>query len=327
MALSTGPRSDILATVGNTPLVRLGRLLPHSDLNIYAKLEGFNPGGSIKDRTALNLVRDAVQEGKLKPGGYVIESSSGNLGIALSQTCLYYGLKFICVVDPKATQTNLNIMRTYGAEIDLITQADPATGEYLAARIARVRTLLRQIPNSFCPDQYSNWTNPRAHHATIKEILDSLGGKLDYLLCATSTCGTLRGASEYLRSNGFKTRVFAVDAHGSVIFGHPAEQRLIPGHGASITPPLFYPELADTCVHVSDLDCVAGCKLLLSHEAILAGGSSGAVISALLKVQRQIPAGSTVALILSDRGERYLDTVYSDTWVREKLYRLRRPAK
>lgn len=312
-------RNGILDTIGDTPLVRLQRLIPGAHFNVFAKLEGFNPGGSVKDRTALNLIHTALESNRIRPGSTVIESSSGNLGIGLSHVCLYYGLRFICVVDPKTTERNLEIMRAYSATIEMVTKPDPETGEYLSARIKRVRELLAEIPGSFCPDQYSNRANPAAHHRTLREVIEALDGKLDYLFCATSTCGTLRGAAEYLRSHGYATKVFAVDARGSVIFGQARSTRLIPGHGAAVVPPLFYPELADSCVHVSDIDCVTGCRQLLAREAILAGGSSGGIVSALMNVRQEIPAGANVVIVLCDRGERYLDTVYSEPWVRRRL--------
>jgi cysteine synthase A len=151
----------------------------------------------------------------------------------------------------------------------------------------------------------------------MHEIASELDGQVDYLFCATSTCGTLRGCSEYIREQQLATRIIAVDAVGSVIFGQPSRKRLIPGHGAARRPELFRPDLADECVHVTDRDCVAGCRKLLRREALLCGGSSGGVLSAVEQVMHTIPARSTVAVILCDRGERYLDTIYSDRWVRQ----------
>jgi 2,3-diaminopropionate biosynthesis protein SbnA len=307
---------DILSTIGNTPLVKLSRCIPGAHFSLYAKLEAFNPGGSIKDRTAHFILSRALESGRARAGAAVIESSSGNMGIGLAQACAFYGLRFICVVDPKTTKQNIEILRAYGAEIDLVKEPDPATGEFLQARLNRVQALLREIPGSFWPDQYSNEQNALAHYQTMREVLDQLGGRLDYLFCATSTCGTLRGCSEYLRARGLPTKVIAVDAVGSVIFGGRRARRLIPGHGAAVVPRLFRPDLADGCVHVTDLDCVAGCRRLVRREAILAGGSSGAVVSAVERVRDELPRGAVCVAIFPDRGERYLDTIYSDDWVR-----------
>jgi len=305
----------ILSAIGNTPLIRLGKLSEKLNLEVFAKLEALNPGGSMKDRPAANIIKNAMRAGRIKPGSVVVESSSGNMGVGLAQTCAYYGLRFICVVDVKATTQNLRLLRAYGAEVDLVTEPDPVTGDFLQARINRVNELLHTIEDSFWPDQYSNRNNSGAHHQTMREVAEALAGDVDYFFCATSTCGTLRGCSEFVKENGLRTQVIAVDAIGSIIFGGPKAERLIPGHGASVRPRLFEEGFADRFVQVSDLDCVIGCRHLLKTESILAGGSSGAIISALHHDRVNIPDNSTCVLLLADRGERYLDTVYSDEWV------------
>src|SRR5262245_2468350 len=278
-------------------------------------MEGFNPGGSAKDRPALRIIQEAMERGEVKPGAVVIESSSGNLGIGLAQACRYFGLRFICVVDPKTTQQNLLILSAYGAEIDLVSEPDPVTGEFLQARINRVQTLLHTIKDSYWTNQYANLSNVQGHYRKMNEIATALEGKIDYLFVATGTCGTLRGCAEYVRDRHLNTKVYAVDAQGSVIFGGQAAKRLIPGHGSARRPELFRDDLADECLRVTDLDCVVGCRRLVRREAILAGGSSGGVVMAVEQVKQQIPRGATCAVILHDRGERYLDTVYSDKWV------------
>jgi cysteine synthase A len=309
--------NGILSAIGNTPVIRLSRLFEDNRFRLYAKLEALNPGGSMKDRPALKMLRQALDSGMVNEHSVIIESSSGNMGIGLAQACSYFGLRFICVVDPKTTVQNLAMMKAYGADLEFVMEPDALTGEFLKARIDRVKQLVGQIPNSFWPNQYANASNSDAHRETMREIVEAIGEQIDFLFCATSTCGTLRGCTEFIRDNGLRTKVIAVDAHGSVIFGGIAAKRLIPGHGAAIRPPLFRPDLADEAIHVSDLDCVIGCRSLARREAILAGGSSGAVVSAVEKVRRTIPDGSTVAMILADRGERYLDTIYSDEWVYE----------
>jgi cysteine synthase A len=180
-----------------------------------------------------------------------------------------------------------------------------------------VQALLRSIPNSYWPDQYSNIYNAKAHYQTMHEITTALGGRVDYLFCSASTCGTLRGCAEYVQANNLGTKIFAVDAVGSVIFGGTTKKRLIPGHGASQRPGLYQPGLAEQVVHVSDLDCIVGCRRLLQREAIMAGGSSGGVLMAMERVKDDIPPGSICVALFPDRGERYLDTIYSDAWVRK----------
>jgi 2,3-diaminopropionate biosynthesis protein SbnA len=302
--------------VGGTPLVRLLRYLPGTSFQFFAKLEALNPGGSIKDRPAKRIVEHALSTGILPADGLVVESSSGNMGIGLAQACRYYGLRFICVVDPKTTEANLRILEAYGAEIDLVSEPHPATGEFLQARIERVQELLRTIPGAFWPNQYANVGNSASHyHTTMHEVITALGGKVDFVFVPTSTCGTLRGCGEYVRHHGIATRVIAVDALGSVIFSDTRAPRMIPGLGAGLRPPLCELSLVDECVHVSDLDCVIGCRRLMESEAIFAGGSSGGVLSAVAAFAGRIPAGSVVVALLPDRGERYLDTLFSDDWV------------
>jgi N-(2-amino-2-carboxyethyl)-L-glutamate synthase len=309
----------VLSAVGRTPLVELSRAFKGAPFRVFAKLEGLNPGGSTKDRPALSIIEHALSTGLIDSDTVVVESSSGNMGIGLAQLCSYYGLRFICVIDPKTTAQNINILKVYGAEIDIVEEPDPETGEYLPARIRRVKHLLLNIKNSFWPNQYGNEYNAVAHHQTMHEIVEALGEKLDYLFCATSTCGTIRGCAEYLRAHNMPTRVFAVDAVGSAIFCEQKGKRLIPGHGAAMRPDLYQPGLAERCIHVSDADCVIGCRRLVSTEAILAGGSSGAVLMAVEYVKNEIAIGSNCVLIFPDRGERYMDTIYSDAWVAERI--------
>jgi cysteine synthase A len=309
----------ILGTIGDTPLVRLRRYFPANRFQLYAKLEALNPGGSIKDRPAIWILEHAMRTGALRPGAVVIESSSGNMGIGLAQACRYHGLRFICVIDPKTTELNLKVLRAYGAEIDLVLEPDRESGEFLPARLRRVQELLDQIAGSFWPNQYANTRNSDAHYHTMHEVATALGGKVDFLFLPTSTCGTLRGCSEYIRQNGLRTRVVAVDAFGSLIFSDVQAKRMIPGLGAGLRPPLCETSLVDDCVHVTDRDCVAGCRRLMEREAIFAGGSSGGVLSAVESFGERIPDGAVVVAILPDRGERYLDTIFSDEWIREHL--------
>lgn len=328
--------SGILDAIGNTPLVRLDRLFGSEAFEVHAKLEGLNPGGSAKDRPARAIVEDALKRGVLSPDSLVVEASSGNTGIGLAQACAYLGLRFLCLVDPKTTQQNVDILRAYGAEIEVIEHPDPATGELLPAKLNRVQEILRTVEGSYWVDQYSNVENSGSHYrSTIREILEALDGPPDFLFIATATCGTLRGCVDYLEYIGAleapedqapqgsghkrKTRVIAVDAIGSQIFSDKKSPRLVPGLGSAIRPGLCPDGAIDRCLHVSDADCVIGCRVLVRREGILAGGSSGGVMRAVARFAPNIPEGSRVAAILPDRGERYLDTIYSDEWVHRKL--------
>ncbi len=314
--------NSVLEAVGGTPVVRLSRLFEETGLEVYGKLEALNPGGSIKDRAAYNILTHALANGLINHDTTIVESSSGNFAIGLAQVCAYLGLRLVCVVDIKTTTLNISIIEAYGARVDLVDKPDPESGEYLMARLKRVRQILDSVPNGFWPNQYVNERNSGAHFgSTMPELEASLGRNIDFVVLATSTCGTLRGCADFIKSQGLRTQVVAVDAAGSVIFGRPSGKRLLPGHGAGIVPQLFRPDLADHVVHVSDLDCVLGCRRLVQQEAILAGASSGGIITAIERLAGEgvMRPGARVAAILPDRGERYLDTVYSDTWVQEKL--------
>jgi len=309
-------QNGILSLIGATPLIQLTSIDKDLPFRIFAKLEGFNPGGSIKDRPALNMIKQAMATGKVGPETVIIESSSGNLGIGLAQVCLYFGLRFICVVDPKTTTQNLDIIQVYGAEIEMVSEPDTETGEYLPARLKRVQTLMDKFSDSFWPNQYLNEDNPGAHYkSTFSEIVTELEKAPDYLLGAVSTCGTIMGCAHYNHDHGLETKLIAVDVVGSLIFGGDKKPRLLPGMGASLKSQFLKESLLEEHVHVTDLDCVVGCRRLLRTEAILVGGSSGGVLMALDKIKERIPAGSTCVLIFPDRGERYLDTIYSDNWV------------
>ena len=309
---------SILHTIGETPLVHLPRLFPELPNTIYGKLECFNPGGSIKDRTALNILKRAMQAGALKPGDTVIESSSGNMAIGLALACRYWNLKLIVVVDPKINNQTLKLLEVYGAETHQVSTPAPESS-FLAARLAKVKDLLAEKPNSFWTDQYHNIDNPGTHEVTMREILRQSQGKVDYVFAATSTCGTLMGCADYLSDRQSKVKMIAVDAKGSVIFGAAEGERLIPGHGAGRKSDFLIRSKIDQVVHVSDRECVTGCRELLAREAILSGGSSGGLVAAVRKTLPHLPPRSSCVMVLCDRGERYLDTVYNDEWVSQNL--------
>lgn len=314
------PRTGVLSAVGNTPLVRLERVFPGVPFQLYGKLESLNPGGSIKDRPAIEILEQAMISGEVGKDSVIVESSSGNMGIGLAQACAVFGLRLICVVDAKASKQNLAILEAYGAQIDYVAEPDPATGEFLQARLNRVRELVAEIPGAFWPNQYANERNSGSHYrTTMHEVATALDGKVDFVFCATSTCGTVRGCGEYVRDRKMPTRVIAVDAKGSLIFSDQKSKRMFPGMGAGLRPPLCDVALIDDFILASDLECVSGCRQLVRREGILTGASSGGLIAAVSRFRDKIPAGSNAVVILPDRGERYLDTVYSDDWVREHL--------
>lgn len=313
--------TGILSAIGNTPLVALERFFGTGvSASVHAKLEMLNPMGSSKDRAAASMLVAAIRDGRVIPGRTtVIESTSGNTGVALASVCKYFQLPFICVVDSRMTPQHGAVIRAFGGTIEEVTVPDPATGELLPARLRRVQELLESTRPSFWPNQYGNANNAAAHEITCAEIFASLGEAPDYIFCATGTCGTIRGCADYVREQGASTRIIAVDAVGSRIFGDKPQRRIIPGLGSAIRPPLVEGIAVDRVIHVSEMDAVLGSRRLLETEAILAGGSSGAVMAALTRCDDILRSPATVAVVLPDSGERYLDTIFNDRWVEEQI--------
>lgn len=315
-----GIHAGVLDAIGRTPTVRLEKLSADLGCTLYAKLEFLNPGGSLKDRPAVNMLRAAIDSGQILPDTVVVESSSGNMGIGLAMACRYLGLRFICVVDAKTTQINQKILRAYGAELELVTKPHPQTGELLDARLDRVASLLQEHPRAFWPNQYKNPANPNSHSAsTAAELFEDLDELPDALLIATSSCGTIVGFQDYLRRVNAPTRLIAVDAFGSAIFDQPLSPRLIPGLGSARPSELLLDPSSVEVALVSDRDCVAGCRLLVEREAIFAGGSAGGVVVSAIRMARSMPAHAKIAMLLPDRGERYLDTIYDNRWVAQQV--------
>jgi cysteine synthase A len=284
---------SVFECVGNTPVVALRRLFPDPDVEVIAKLELLNPGGSMKDRSARHIVEAGLREGSILPGSRLIESSSGNFGIALAIAARIYDLCFTCVVDPKTTRANVAILRGLGADVEVVSERDHAGG-YLHSRIRRIGELLAAMPGAIWVNQYANDRNCEAYyHGT----------------------GSILGCARRLRERFPELRVVAVDAVGSVIFGPPAGPRELPGIGSSRVPELCRPEEIDDVVHVDDVDAALGCRELLLAEGIFAGGSTGAVVAAIERALPALPRPCRIVAIFPDRGDRYLDLVYDDDWL------------
>jgi len=308
--------NNILNSIGNTPLVSLARVFDSNE-SVFAKMEAANPAGSMKDRTSTRMVENLLKTGKIVKGDTVIESSSGNMAVGLAQVCKFYGLKLIVVVDPKLNPHVRKLLSAYNVTIDTVREPLPQGG-FLAARLKRVHELLEIIPSSYWSNQYGNKDNPDAYHSTMAEISAALP-RVDYLFVATSTCGSLMGCAAYIAEHGLPTKLIAVDAVGSVIFGGQSAKRSIPGHGAGIPSKFLDRKKIHDVVLVNDAECIKGCRALLEKEAILGGGSMGALVSAYMKYSRKIPQGSKSVLLFADRGERYLDTIYNDEWIRDNV--------
>ncbi|MFC4590853.1 2,3-diaminopropionate biosynthesis protein SbnA [Sphaerisporangium corydalis] len=282
--------------------------------DVYLKIEGFNPAGSIKLKTAIGLIEDAERGGSVSVGVPVIESSSGNLGIALSSICAAKGYPFTCVVDPNTSGSAVAHMRALGAEVVTVRETD-ANGGYLSSRIAYVRERIRAQPEMVWLNQYANPANPRAHYErTARSLLAGLR-HIDYLFVGTGSTGTFVGCARYLREHSPHTRVIAVDSQGSVTFGAEPGRRWIPGLGASRRPELCRPELAHEIVHVAEEDAIRECRRVARNTGLLVGGSTGSVLAAIAAREEDFRDRPRVAAIAPDLGDRYLKTVYDDDWV------------
>ncbi|MBV1780219.1 cysteine synthase family protein [Paeniglutamicibacter sp. ABSL32-1] len=302
----------------STPTVKLERLFGRPEIEVFAKLDLLQLSGSTKERTASSLIGSLMASGRLEPGGLIVESTSGNLGIALARQSGVRGIGFVAVVDENANRSALELMRAYGARIELVRT--PVDGNKLAARRQRVQELLGENPGAVTTNQYGSPDNPDAHFTTtMPEFMDAVDGRLDMLFVATSTTGTLLGCQRYLRLHHPETKLVAVDAVGSVLFGGEEGVRRFPGLGAGIVPELALQADPDVVCRIDEIDMVRGCRMLARREGILAGASTGAIVAAMGRDLPGIEEGTRIGFLVHDSGVPYLHTVYDDDWVRSNL--------
>lgn len=315
--LTTARMQKLVGQIGNTPLEPIVMVIDGRMRWVHLKLEGTNPAGSVKDRTGYALVEDLEGRGLLRAGSIVVESTSGNLGVALAFICRAKGYAFLAVVDPKTTRENLVKMRALGAVIDLVDTPD-ASGGYLLSRLARVRELCDRSGEYAWTDQYANAANPRIHYATTgPEIYRQMDGRVDAVFVAVSTGGTLAGIGRYFREVSPRTRIIGVDACGSVIFGTPPGPRRLTGIGSSRRSSFLCPELYDTHMLVGDEEAFAFCHVLAAATDLRVGGSSGAVLSACARYLQAHPEVEHVACVCADCGENYASSIFNATWLRQ----------
>ena len=289
-----------------------------ADVDVYLKMEGLNPAGSITLKVAVSMVEDAERRGLLRPGGSLIESSSGSLGIALAMVSAGKGYHFLCVTDPNTSPQSLEVMKALGAEVVEVDERD-ASGGYLGSRISYIERRVAEDPLLVWLNQYVNPRNWMSHERCTAAAITAELPRVDYLFVGTGTSGTLMGCVEHFRKVSPATRIIAVDAVGSVSFGLPAGPRFIPGIGASRRPELFRPELVDEMMLVSEVDTIRTCRWLARQHGLFAGGSTGSVMSAILRRAPELPTGSCVVGISPDFGDRYARTIYDDAWVAERF--------
>jgi 2,3-diaminopropionate biosynthesis protein SbnA len=285
---------------------------PH---DVFLKLEGFNVTGSIKIKTAMGLVEDLEQRGIAKPNETVIvESSSGNLGIALSLVCAIKGYKFICVTDPNVNRANIRGMELYGAQVVLVKDRD-AAGGYLGTRLGKIEQILQSVPNAIWLNQYANVANKNVHAEQTADEIAREFAKVDWVFVGTGTAGTIAGVSEGLRREFPGIKVVAVEPFGSVTFGGAPGKRHIPGIGTSVRPKLADFANPDQVVTISEEKTVETCLAFVRDHHLLVGGSTGAVLAAVQERAPEFAPGDTIVAISADLGDKYLDTVYDPAWV------------
>lgn len=295
--------NDITELIGNTPVVRLNRLTTPQDAELYVKLELFNPSGSVKDRAAYNLILQAEQEGLLKPGGTIIEPTSGNTGIGLAMNAAAKGYKAILVMPDNMTKERINILKAYGAEVVLT----PAT-ERMPGAIAKAIELGKELTNSFIPQQFENKANPDIHRTTTAiEIIEQMEGKLDVFVATSGTGGTITGTGEVLRERLPDIRILVVEPQGSPVLsgGKPGPHKLV-GTSPGFVPAILNTKVYDEIVQVSDEDALQTVRAMAAQEGILIGPSGGAAVWTALQEARRLGPGKRVLCIAPDTGERYL---------------------
>ncbi|MCG3774435.1 MAG: Cysteine synthase [Nitrospira sp.] len=294
---------DITELIGRTPLVRLNRLSPTGGATIYGKVEFFNPGGSVKDRICLNMIDEAERLGALKPGGTIVEPTSGNTGIGLALVAAVRGYKLILVMPESMSMERASLLSSYGAQLVLT----PAW-EGMKGSIREAESIIAQNPSYFMPDQFSNPANPAMHKKTTAiEILESLNGKIDAFVAAVGTGGTITGCGELFKERNPKVLVIAVEPSGSPVLsgGEPGPHK-IQGIGAGFVPKVLNRAILDRVMTVTDDEAYQTAKQLSKKEGLLVGISAGANVFAAQKVAQELGPGKNVVTILCDTGERYI---------------------
>jgi len=313
---------EVIQLIANSPMELLIsnmflKIPIASHFNVNVKLEGFSTTGSIKIKSALRMISGLEQQGLLRSGMRVIESSSGNLGLALSMICAAKGYSFTCVSDPNISPQTARIIQAYGANLIVVSEKDE-NGGYLATRINLIKSLLKQDPNLLWINQYENEENVNAHyHTTAPEIL-AYFHEPDYVFIGAGTTGTLGGVSRYFREKSPKTKIIAVDSQGSVTFGKPAGKRFIPGLGTSNPPAIRMHSSFDELLMIPEYDTVRMCHQL-AQSGILLGGSSATVLCGVQRYASAIPKDACVVAISPDMGDRYVDTLYNPEWIEKNF--------
>jgi cystathionine beta-synthase len=313
----------ILDVIGNTPLVRLNKVSQGLKPIILAKMENLNPGGSVKDRIGVAMVEQAERKGLLRPGGTIIEPTSGNTGVGLAMVASVKGYKMIFVMPDKMSEEKRAILRAYGAKVVVTpTNVPPESTEHytkVAERIAR------ETPNSYMPNQYENRANPDAHYQTTgPEIWRQTEGKIDVFVCSMGTGGTITGTGRFLKEKKKGLKVVGADPEGSIFYSRFHGQREDPyqykveGIGEDFMPGTLDMSIVDEVIQVSDTDAFQMARRLALEEGIMVGGSGGTAVQAALRVSKHLDERKTIVTLLPDTGRNYLSKLFSDKWMKEQ---------
>jgi len=303
---TTNPRlrvsDDITKLVGDTPMLQLKKLVPAGSADIFVKLEYLNPGGSVKDRAAIGLIERAEREGKLRPGGTIVEATAGNTGIGLALIGVNRGYKVLMFVPERFSDEKVIIMRALGAEVTRTPEAEGMQGA-----IRRAKDVVAINPSAFMAAQFENPANPDYHYqTTAREIFEQMEGRIDAVVIGSGTAGTFTGLARFMKERLPKVLAYAVETQGSVLGGGKPGPHKVEGIGASFIPGNFDPSVCDEVLMVSDADAFGMVKDLAAREGVLSGSSGGANVFASIQVARQLGAGKRVVTMIPDSAERYL---------------------
>jgi cystathionine beta-synthase len=309
--------ASVLETIGWTPLVRLGRSASALPVPLFAKLESFNPGGSTKDRIALTMIEEAEREGKLKPGGTIIEATAGNTGVGLALVAAVRGYRCIFVLPDKMSEDKIRLLRGYGAEVVItptnVPPDSPDSYNGVADRLGR------EIEGAWRPNQFANLSNPEAHYRTTgPEIWEQTEGRVTAFVAGVGTGGTISGVGRFLKERNPAVRVIGADIEGSVLSGDTPKSWKVEGIGEDFVPSTLNAQVVDEWIRISDLESFAMARKVAREEGLLLGGSSGTALAAAFRYAQRCGQGSLIVALCPDTGRNYLSKMYDDEWMSQQ---------